>query len=435
MFCDKVSIKIKAGNGGDGLASFLHEKYREFGGPDGGDGGKGGDVILKVSDNLNTLHYFKTHQELKAENGEKGKKRKRHGKNGQELIINVPRGTVVIDGKNGHQIVDMSNAEEFIIAKGGEGGFGNSHFVSSTRQAPQVAELGEPGEELEATFELKMIADVGLIGLPNVGKSTFLSVVSAARPKIANYEFTTLIPNLGVIESGTFGSESGFIAADIPGLIEGASEGKGLGDDFLRHIERTRVLVHFLDATHEDLREDYQVIRKELKDYKSESIISSTLNLSDLPEIVIINKIDAISAEELSKKLKKVQAVVKSKIIPISSVAHKNIPQLIHEIESKLKKAKLTECHDSAQETEKVKVFTMKDVVDENIFEVTKEKNHYVVSGSKVEKFAIRTDLSNPHGVARMRDILKKLGVDKELRRAGAKEGDKILIAGKEFVF
>lgn len=435
MFCDKATVKIKAGDGGDGLASFLHEKYKEFGGPDGGDGGKGGDVILRLSDNLNTLHYFKTHRELKAENGEKGKKRKSHGKNGKDLVITVPRGTVVINESDGHQIVDMSETDEFVIARGGEGGFGNAHFVSSTRQAPQIAELGEPGEELAVTFELKMIADVGLIGLPNVGKSTFLSVVSAARPKIADYEFTTLVPNLGVVESGTFGAESGFIAADIPGLIKGASEGKGLGDDFLRHIERTRVLVHFLDATHEDLRSDYQVIRKELKSYKSESRIVSGLNLSELPEVVIVNKIDSIPSEDLVKKIKKVQAVVKSKIIPISAVAHKNIPELIYTIERKLEKAKKSDAEQSLDIDQTTKVFTMADVVSDDIFEVEKKDDHYIVTGAKVEKFAIRTDLSNPHGVHRMRDILKKMGVDKELRRAGAKEGDKIKIAGKDFVF
>lgn len=434
MFCDKVTVKIKAGNGGDGIASFLHEKYKEFGGPDGGDGGKGGDVILKVSDSLNTLHYFKTHHELKAENGERGKKRKSHGKNGKALEINVPKGTVVIDERDGHQIVDMSDVNEFVVARGGEGGFGNSHFVSSTRQAPQVAELGEPGEELEVTFELKLIADVGFIGLPNVGKSTFLSVVSAARPKIANYEFTTLIPNLGVVESRTFGAESGFIAADIPGLIEGASEGKGLGDDFLRHIERTRVLVHFLDATHPDLRDDYQVIRKELKEYKSSSRVGPSLDLADLPEIVIINKIDAISKEELAEKLNKAQKVVKSKIIPISAVAHKNIPELIHEIEAKLIKEKSRVVKETDKKDD-IKVFTMADVVSGDIFEVEKKKNYHLVTGAKVEKFAIRTDLSNPHGVARMRDILKKLGVDKELRRAGAKLGDKVKISGKDFIF
>ncbi|MDD3679188.1 MAG: GTPase ObgE [Patescibacteria group bacterium] len=432
MFCDKVSVKLKAGNGGDGIVSFLHEKYKEFGGPDGGDGGRGGDIILKIQGNLNTLHFFKTNHDLRAEDGERGKKRKSRGKNGQSLIIEVPRGTVVIDEKSGRKIVDMSEIEEFVLAKGGDGGFGNAHFVSSTRQAPEVAELGEPGEEIFATFELKMIADVGLVGLPNVGKSTFLSVVSAARPKIADYEFTTLIPNLGVIEPKTFGAERGFVAADIPGIIEGASAGKGLGIEFLRHIERNKVLVHFLDATHEDLKSDYLAIRNEIKNYKSTSLVNLGNDLWDLPEIVVVNKIDAVSLDNLKEKIKRVQAVVKSKIIPISSIAHKNIEVLIHEIEAKLIKENNKKQEESVCD---FKEFTIKDVVSEDIFEVKKEKNFFLVAGKKIEKFAIRTNFSNKHGIARFRDILKRTGIDKELRRQGAKEGDKIKVAGKEIIF
>jgi len=425
IFCDKVSIYIKAGDGGDGAVSFLHEKYREFGGPDGGDGGKGGSVIFESTDSENTLYYFKTHHKLLAEKGRRGSGRRKHGANGEDLVIKVPVGTVLINEENGKQIGDLSKPGQLTVAKGGDGGFGNSHFTSSVRQTPQLAELGEPGEELNLTLEMKLVADVGLIGLPNVGKSTFLSVVSAAKPKIADYEFTTIIPNLGVIEQGNFEAERGFIAADIPGLIEGASEGRGLGDDFLRHIERTKVLVHFLDATHENLREDYAVIRKELKDYK--------LDISDKPEIVIINKIDAVPEEDLKKKLEKVQAVVKSKIIPISAVAHKNIPALIHEIESKLAKEAKAEKLEINEEV--VKEFTIEDVKNQNIFEVAKEDDYYVVTGNKVERFAIRTDFTNPHAVARFRDIMKKIGLDKELRRAGAVQGDKIKIKKQEFTF
>jgi GTP-binding protein len=341
------------------------------------------------------------------------------------LVIKIPIGTVIINEETGEQMGDLTVAGQIIIAKGGNGGFGNSHFTSSVRQTPKMAELGEPGEEFNLTLEMKMVADVGFIGLPNVGKSTFLSVVSAARPKIADYEFTTLIPNLGVIEKGTFGADSGFIAADIPGLIEGASEGRGLGDDFLRHIERTKVLVHFLDATHEDLRGDYQTIRAELKNY--------TLDLSGKPEIVIINKIDAISEEELKKKLDKVQAVVKSKIILISAIAHKNIPTLIHEIEAKLKKLNKEQPAESG--IEEFKEFTIEDVKNQNVFEVIKEDEGYRVVGNKIEKFVIRTDLKNPHAVARLRDIMKKLGIDKELRRSGASLGDTVIVKDKKFIF
>lgn len=434
MFCDKVSIYIKAGDGGDGAVSFLHEKYREFGGPDGGDGGKGGSVIFEATDSENTLYYFKTHHKLLAQKGERGSGRRKHGKNGEDLVIKVPVGTVLINEENGKQVGDLSQKGQLIVARGGEGGFGNSHFTSSTRQTPKVAELGEPGEEMSLTLELKLVADVGLIGLPNVGKSTFLSVVSAARPKIADYEFTTIIPNLGVVEPGVFGAESGFIAADIPGLIEGASQGKGLGDEFLRHIERTKVLVHFLDATHEDLRNDYQTIRAELKNYETDPSISLETSLSDKPEVVIINKIDAITEVELKKKLEKVQAVVKSKIILISAVAHKNIPALVHEIETKLEKAK-SEKRKAKSEEKELKEFTIEDVKDQNIFEVVKAEGKYELTGNRIERFAIRTDFSNPHAVMRFRDIMKKMGVEKELKREGAVKGDTIKIKDKEFKF
>lgn len=406
----------------------MHEKYKEFGGPDGGDGGKGGDVIFRADDNQNTLYWFKTHHQLKAQNGERGKKRRSHGKNAPDLIFPVPRGTIIIDAETNTTLFDLSKQEEVVVAKGGIGGFGNAHFTSSTRQAPRVAELGEPGEQKNLILEMKMIADVGLIGLPSVGKSTLLSVVTSARPKIAEYEFTTLIPNLGVVEEGNFGVERGFVMADIPGLIEGASQGKGLGDEFLRHIERTKVLVHLLDATHADLAEDYRVIRNELKEYKG-----ANTNLSELPEIVVINKIDAISPDELEKKSERVQAVVKSKILKMSAVAHKNLPELMHEIEAKIKKAKTAEM--KVESKAEPKVFTLKDVKNENLFSVEKEKDTFIISGAKIEKFAIRTDFSNPHAVARFRDILKKMGIDKELRRQGASEGDKIKVGGKPFNF
>jgi GTP-binding protein len=411
----------------------LHEKYREFGGPDGGDGGKGGSVIFEGDENLNTLYFFKTHHKLTARPGDRGGKRKCHGKNGEDLIIKVPKGTVLIDEATGEQIGDLSIENQIIVAKGGSGGYGNAHFTSSTRQAPRVAELGEPGEERNIVLEMKMVADVGFIGLPNVGKSTLLSVVSAAKPKIANYEFTTIIPNLGVVEEGTFGVERGFVVADIPGLIEGASQGKGLGDDFLRHIERTRILVHVLDATHEDLRDDYQVIRKELKSYEKQNKILAGVALAEKPEIVIINKIDVIPAEELAKKLKRVQAVVKSKIILISAATHKNLSDVLHEIEKKLAKEKIKPM--VAKEPEEYKVFTIEDVLDKNIFEVSKEKDSYRITGAKIERFAIRTDFKNPHAIVRLRDILKKTGIEKELSRQGAKIGDEILIGKGKFNF
>lgn len=422
MFCDKVSISVKAGNGGDGTVSFLHEKFREFGGPDGGDGGKGGDIIFKVDDNVNTLYWFKTHHHQKAESGGRGKGRKKHGKNGLDSVLKVPRGTVITDGETGEIIVDLSVVEEKVVAKGGNGGFGNAHFTSSTRQAPRVAELGEPGEEKALNLELKMIADVGLVGLPNVGKSTLLSVVSGARPKIADYEFTTLIPNLGVVEEGRFGLERGFIMADIPGIIEGASEGKGLGDEFLRHIERTRLIVHILDANHSDLAEEYRIIREELRHYK--------VDLTDRPELVAVNKIDSISEEELSVKVKSLKKVVgKKPLILFSAIAHKNLSELLHQIELILKNTP----KEKPPEAEEFKVFTMEDVELGERFEVEKVEETYVITGTKIEKFAQRTDFSNPHAVLRIRDIFKRMGIDKELRRKGAEAGDPVRILDKEF--
>jgi GTP-binding protein len=360
---------------------------------------------------------------LLAQNGERGMGRKKHGKNGQDLVIKVPRGTVLVDEKTKEQIGDLSDIPELIVAKGGNGGYGNAHFISSTRQAPRVSELGEPGEEREITLELKMIADVGFVGLPNVGKSTLLSVISAAKPKIADYEFTTLIPNLGVVEEGTFGVSTGFIVADIPGLIEGASKGKGLGDEFLRHVERTRILVHIIDATHPDLGLDYKTIRNELKFYK--------IDLTKRPEVIAINKIDTLTEDELTKKIKELKKAIKKneKIFPISAVAHKNLPDLLHEIEKKLREIP----KEKEAEKETFKTFTIKDVVSDNVYSVEKVEGKYVVSGKKIEKFAIRTDFANPYGVARFRDIMAKSGVDKELKRKGAVLGDIIKVSGKEF--
>lgn len=435
MFCDKTTISIKAGNGGNGVVSFLHEKYREFGGPDGGDGGHGGNIVAKADDSQNTLYYYKTHHQLKAQNGEPGKGRRKHGGNGEDLILKVPAGTIICNAQTGQQVADLAKNPEVVIAKGGAGGYGNAHFTSSTRQAPRVSELGEPGEEFQVTLELKMIADVGLVGLPSVGKSTLLSVISAAKPKIADYDFTTLIPNLGVVEEGTFGVERGFIVADIPGLIEGASVGKGLGDEFLRHIERTRVLVHVLDVLHPDLAEDYRTIRKELKTYG--------LGLDEKPEIVVVNKIDALPHDELAGKLEKLQAVVKSKVLTMSAAAHMNLLEILHEVEHKVVKeaAKQKAATETPAEKGDHKVFTLEDVKNPDLFSIEAKPAHrgggfkyFVVHGAKIERFAVRTDFSNEFGVARFRDILKRQGVDRELRRAGATQGSRIKIGTKEFV-
>lgn len=425
MFCDKVSIYVKAGDGGNGRSSFLHEKYREFGGPDGGDGGKGGDVIFEADENLNTLYFFKTHHKLIAKNGENGKAKKQHGKNAPDLVIKVPKGTVVIDEETGEIVGDLSDASKIIVARGGEGGYGNAHFISSTRQAPKVAEMGEPGEEKRLTLELKMIANVGIVGLPNVGKSTLLSVISAARPKIADYEFTTLIPNLGVVEEGKFGLGKGFIVADIPGLIEGASKGKGLGDEFLRHVERTQVLIHLLDATHPNLAQDYLTILNELKYYK--------VDLSEKPQIVAVNKVEVLPPEVLIKKIRALKKVLLKNhpLVEISAVTHKNLDVLLHLVEASLRE------QPKGKVVSKVcsKVFTIKDVKNKDLFAVERGPGYFIVSGNKIEKFARRTNAEDIHSMVRFRDILKKMGIDKELRRLGATEGDELVVAGKKFKF
>ena len=307
MFVDTAKIFVQAGRGGNGAVSFRRELYIEKGGPDGGDGGKGGDVIFRATKDINTLLNFRYKPELKAKNGENGSKRNKTGKSGEDLIVKVPVGTLV--KRDGEILADLkADGEETVIARGGDGGFGNAHFKSSVRQTPRVAELGEAGETFEADLELKLLADVGLIGFPNAGKSTFLSVVSNARPEIANYAFTTLTPNLGVAEIDGFN----LLIADIPGLIEGASEGKGLGDAFLRHVERTSVLLHLIDIYEENPDEQYKIIREELKKYQPE--------LLDRPEIIALTKSEGMDAEMIDFQISKLRKVADgSQIFAISS--------------------------------------------------------------------------------------------------------------------
>lgn len=421
MFSDKVEIYVKAGDGGNGRLSFLHEKYRAFGGPDGGDGGNGGSVIFRVDPSWNTLYFYKTKNKLKAENGEVGKAQKSHGKNGADLVMSVPVGTVIYDTKNDEMIADLDDShDEAIVVRGGEGGFGNAHFSSSTRQKPEFAELGLPGEEKTIRLELKLIADVGLVGLPNVGKSTFLSVVSAARPKIANYPFTTLIPNLGVVEK--FGA-NGFVIADIPGLIEGASRGKGLGDEFLRHVERTRVLVHFLDSMSKDPVDDFKLINEELAAYNPEILKK--------PQILAVSRIDLLSPEKQKELAKKANKIIQSypetfrydkKPILFSGVTQEGVKELVYEIERELALMPKTK-------SEKKRIFTISDV-KQSLISINKENDGFHVSGKKIERFAAKTDFANPYAVARLYDILRKTGTIKRLEKKNIKVGNKIIISG-----
>jgi len=427
MFCDKAVILVKAGKGGDGALSFLHEKYREYGGPDGGDGGDGGSVVFQVDPSWNTLYYYKTNRKMVADNGRIGEGRQRHGKNGDDLVVPVPVGTVIYNADTDEQIADLGViGSEFVIAKGGEGGFGNSHFKSSVRQTPKFAELGTPGEELNIRLELKLIADVGLVGLPNLGKSTLLSVISSARPKIADYPFTTIIPNLGVVEG--FGTK-GFVVADMPGLIAGAAQGKGLGDEFLRHIERTRIIIHILNGTSEDLEADFITINNELAEYSK--IVAKK------PQILAVSKIDLLDEEGKEKALKVAEKIIENnpkvfkfdkKPFLFSSVTKEGTRELILEADSELAKIP------KKVEKKMVKTFTISDA-RRSTFKITPDGEGFIITSERLEKFALKTDFYNPHAVMRIYDILTRMGISKELAKQGAHYGTKIKIGDKELEY
>lgn len=415
MFVDKVKVSVKAGDGGNGAVSFRKEKFVDRGGPDGGDGGDGGDVLFEASRSQNTLATFRFQKQLVAESGQAGAKRKRHGKSGKGLVVKVPVGTVV-NNLDGTFLADLTHdGQQVLIAEGGKGGYGNAHFTSSTRQTPRVAEKGEPGEELELVLELKMIADVGLVGLPNAGKSTLLSVISNARPEIANYPFTTLTPNLGVVDI----DDTALLFADIPGLIEGASEGKGLGDEFLRHVERTQVLVHLIDAYQENLRSAYTTIRDELKAYKTD--------MSDKPQIVALSKIDGLDEEIVRDRLDELKPLVPkgTSVMAISSKSGQGVKELLRAVKQEVQAAQARQAKATVDEEKDLPVLTIK---RDDAWSIEKTKQGFRVSGRKIERFALRTDFDNYHAVARLRDIMKKMGIMHGLVRQGIEPGDKILI-------
>lgn len=414
MFVDKVIVKLKAGKGGDGIVSFRHEKFIERGGPDGGDGGKGGDIIARASNNQNTLAKYRYKKEIISAPGKNGSKRKKHGRSGKDLVIDLPVGTVI--SVNGEIIADLTeDKQKFLIAEGGKGGFGNAHFTSSTRQAPRIHEMGEPGEEFEPTLELKIIADVGLVGLPNAGKSTFLSRVSNARPEIADYPFTTLTPNLGVVD---IDDKTSVLFADIPGLIEGASEGKGLGDEFLRHVERTKLLVHIIDVYQEDIAKAYKTIVNELKQYSAD--------LAKRPQIVAINKIDGLDEDILAEQVKQLKKAVKRgvEIYLISAQSNKGVKELLYEV-----KYRLSKISKKIEEAKKAEIPVIRLAKDEDSWQVKKIRKGFLVSGAKIERFARRTNFEDDEGVKRLKDIMHKTGILRELERKNIKGGDKIKIS------
>lgn len=439
MFVDTAKVKLQAGKGGNGAVSFRHEIYIPKGGPDGGDGGKGGSIIFRADKDTNTLLDFRFNPELTAEDGKNGAGQRAAGRSGKDLIVEVPIGTIV--KRDEVILADLTHdQEEAVIAKGGDGGFGNAHFKSSTRQTPRVAEVGEPGEAFEATLELKLLADIGLVGLPNAGKSTFLSVVSNARPEIANYPFTTITPQLGV---ATVDGQD-LLIADIPGLIEGAAEGRGLGHAFLRHVERTAVLLHLIDVYNDDAGVAYQTIRNELEKYG---------DLSQRPEIVALTKCEGVDEEIIQMQKDSILAInPHAQILAISSQSGQGIKELLRVL-SQLKSSvvparKDEEAQDATEENESVPESVSQDsdntreslptitLTHEQLskaWKVEKIDDKFVVTGPKIEKFARRTDLDNYESVNRLRDIMKKMGIRAELTSQGAQPDSIISIAGKEF--
>lgn len=416
MFIDFAKVKVKAGDGGNGVVSFRHEIYVDKGGPDGGDGGHGGDVIFVASRNQNTLANYRFQKEIKAENGTAGAKRRMHGKSGKKLLVPVPVGTVLVNEENDLVLADLTyDGQEAVVAKGGMGGYGNAHFVSSTRQAPKIAEKGEKGQELTIKLELKTIAEVGLVGLPNAGKSTLLSVISNARPEIANYPFTTLIPNLGMVDIG----ETALLFADIPGLIEGASEGKGLGDDFLRHVERTSVLVHLIDSYQNDLTKAYKTIVDELKAYK--------VDLSSRPQIVVLSKIDGLDEEIIAAHKKELQKVLpkNTQLFAISSQSGQGVKELLYAVQAEVAQVHAARAAEEPEENAGLPVVS---ISNDQAWLVTQTENGFLVTGRKIERFAHRTEFGDRHGVQRIRDIMRKMGIMHALERKGINVGDKITI-------
>ena len=414
-FIDKVNVEVKAGDGGNGKVSFRREKFISKGGPDGGDGGDGGDVILVASRNENTLAQFRYQKELKAKPGQPGGTSRKHGRSGEDFLVAVPVGTVATT-EDGVTIADLTeDGQQAVVAIGGRGGFGNAHFTSSRRQAPKFAEKGEPGENLTLTLELKMIADVGLVGMPNAGKSTLLSKLSNARPEIADYPFTTLTPNLGVVDVG----DASILMADIPGLIEGAAEGKCLGHDFLRHVERTPVILHMIDAYQEDVASAYSTIKDELAAYQPA--------LAGRPEVIALNKTEGLDeeiTEDLLNQLKKVTPA-KTPIFAVSAQSGKGLDGLVYELKKKVQQAR-TKADKQAEKTD-IPVLTLTNT--EGQWKVEKSDDGFVITGPKIEQFARRTDFANDEAVQRLRDIMKKMGIMHELLRQEVMPGQTIRVS------
>lgn len=421
MFVDYVTVYLKAGDGGDGIVAFRREKYVPKGGPAGGDGGKGGDIIFEVDEGLSTLMDFRYQRHLKAERGQNGMSKGKHGKDAEPLIVPVPPGTTVYDNDTDELIADLvEHGQRAVIAKGGQGGRGNIRFATSRNPAPNLAEKGEPGEEKEVRLELKLIADVGLVGFPSVGKSTILSVVTSAKPKIADYHFTTLSPNLGVVDTEDHRS---FVMADLPGLIEGAHEGVGLGHQFLRHVERTRLIVHVIDMAAMEGRDpydDYVTINRELEEYDE--------SLSKRPQIIVANKMDMPGADENLKEFKK-KLKEDIDIFPISALTKKGLRELLYAIADKLEEIPKEPLIEEP-------IVVIKHKKEEQPFYIKRDDDGaFILYGEKIERMFKMTDFSTDEGTQRFARQLRRLGVDDALRERGAVDGSIVRILDYEFEF
>lgn len=419
MFIDEADIHVESGRGGDGMVHFRREKYVNRGGPDGGDGGKGGNVIIRTNPHLNTLENFRHQSDFHAENGKPGGPKNQTGKSGSDLIIDVPPGTIVYDASSGNKIIDLVGPEEeVVICKGGRGGRGNSRFASSRIQAPRLAEKGEPGSEKDLHLELKLIADVGIIGMPNAGKSSFLAAVSNAKPKIANYPFTTLVPNLGVVEMS---SENVLVLADIPGLIEGAHTGLGLGDTFLKHVQRTRVLIHLLDGTSQDPVADYHQINTEIALYDP--------LLAEKPQVVAVNKIDMPDVTEKKEKFKKAFDEIGAELFFVSALARKNLDKVLWKCVSLLEQAESEE----PQELAELPVY--RPASAEKQYRIVRIEDGWIIRSPSLERAAAMTYWESFASIRRFHKILEATGIANALREKGINEGDSVFIGNHELTW
>ncbi|MEN0192436.1 GTPase ObgE [Staphylococcus aureus] len=428
MFVDQVKISLKAGDGGNGITAYRREKYVPFGGPAGGDGGKGASVVFEVDEGLRTLLDFRYQRHFKASKGENGQSSNMHGKNAEDLVLKVPLGTIIKNVETDEVLADLvEDGQRAVVAKGGRGGRGNSRFATPRNPAPDFSEKGEPGEELDVSLELKLLADVGLVGFPSVGKSTLLSIVSKAKPKIGAYHFTTIKPNLGVVSTP---DQRSFVMADLPGLIEGASDGVGLGHQFLRHVERTKVIVHMIDMSGSEGREpieDYKVINQELAAYEQ--------RLEDRPQIVVANKMDLPESQD-NLILFKEEIGEDVPVIPVSTITRDNIDQLLYAIADKLEEYKDVDFTVEEEESVGINRVLYKHTPSQDKFTISRDDDGaYVVSGNAIERMFKMTDFNSDPAVRRFARQMRSMGIDDALRERGCKNGDIVRILGGEFEF